>query len=661
MPPNRPPGEPPQRGQAPDAGRRRVPARAAADAAPEELRAEVEAAISGRLLATIDELDEDAVLWLAAPPLWTRGAAEAAGFPARPVIDFVRRARDAGWCKARGPLLDNAPSDLVFWMPDEVRRAVVDVLRGRLGGQRFTEDHRQVAERVDQVATTLTSGSSPGPAGEELPGALAAWAELMTRLPLLRSWPTTSAAEGRPARPSGVRVVTDPGTGLLIRTQQAVADRDLGRAQDLVAAGEAIAGVLGGTTEQALSRARRLLALGLRRRQDERALVRYLDRPELSGAVARLLDRDAPAKGTESAAGVPPPAGPAWTLHLRGVGGVGKTMLIRYLASGRYAADRKLAPIAVARADFDRINPDYPVRRPVQLLLELADELALHAAASDRADQALTVFRARAARAHEAVSGLREAGGSPLRNPEVALAVDRFGDVLAEMGDVLLILDTCEELAKADLGNPATPAVRATLDIIERLHKRAPAARVLFAGRRPLPTRPYLAVQPVAGFTVDEAQRYLAVSVSRPLPAELTEEMIRHSAAVDGPVPAAGQLPARVSPFDLALYAAWADEDPELDVAQVGRGSDAYVEGRIIERLADPLVVRALPVLAAAGRCRVTTIAALLDCDPDVLGRRLAEQEWIAADGDPVTHVAAKPTLASRLRRYFESDERRAE
>jgi len=646
MPPSRSPGS--RRGaagrdQAAEAETR--PARVEA-AAAETLRAEVEAAIKDRLLATIDELGQDAVLWLAAPPVWTLGAARAAGFPAAPLIEFVRRACAAGWCKARGPLLDNASPDLVFWMPDEVRRAVVDVLRGRLGDKRLRQDHRRVAVRALQVAETLIYEVPPGLTvlpGDEVPGALAAWADLMIRPPLPRTVPPARDADGKPASPSG----TDLGTGLVARTQQAVADRDLGRAQDLVAAGEAIAGVLAGTTEQALSRARRLLALGQRRRQDERALNRYLDRPELSGAVARLLDR-----GEQE--------GP-WALHLRGVGGVGKTMLIRYLASGRYAAGRGLPPIPVARADFDRINPDYPVRRPVQLLLELADELALHAAASDRADQALTAFRARAARAHEAVSGLREAGGSPLRNPEVALAVDRFGDVLAELGNVLLILDTCEELAKADLGNPATPAVRATLDIIERLHERAPTARVLFAGRRPLPGRPYLAVQPVAGFTVDEARRYLAASAARPLPPELAEEMIRQSAAVDGPVPAAGQLPARVSPFDLALYAAWADEDEELDVAQVSRGSDAYVEGRIVERLADPLVVRALPVLAAAGRCRVATIAALLDCDPELLGRRLAEQEWIDADGDPVTHVAARPTLAVRLRGYFESDERRAE
>jgi len=137
--------------------------------------------------------------------------------------------------------------------------------------------------------------------------------------------------------------------------------------------------------------------------------------------------------------------------------------------------------------------------------------------------------------------------------------------------------------------------------------------------------------------------------------------MIRQSPALDGPVPPEGQLPERISPFDLALYAAWADEDPGLEVAQVSRGSDAYIEGRIIERLDDQLVTRALPVLACAGRCRVETIAGFLECDPAALGASLAAQEWVDAEGDPPAHVAARPALARRLRRYFGADERRAD
>lgn len=583
----------------------------------DEVPPEVTTAIRDRVLATADELGPEAVLWLAAAPLWTLDMAEAAGFPASPLIEFVRRARDAGWCKARGPLRDDAPPDLVFWMPDEARRAAMDELRSRNGSGLIAAQQRRVASGVAQVMAELATYSAHGPPtlqlpGGELPGALVAWTQLMES-----SRESFPAGSGMGSSGLDALQATLVGRSLFAWAKEAVAAGDLGRAQDLVAAGEAIAGVLAGPVEQALGQARRMVALGRQRRQDERALGRYLDRPELSEAVDLLLDRDRARQGP-------------WALHLRGAGGVGKTMLIKYLASGRYAADRGRPAFPVVRADFDYISPDYPLRRPVQLLLELADELVLHTAVNVRADRALTAFRARAARAHEAASGRREADESPLRNEEVASAVDSFGDVLAELGDVLLVLDTCEELAKADLGNPASPRVRAMLDTIERLHQRAPSARVLLAGRRRLPARPYLAVQEVDGFTQDEARRYLAASRGRPLPAELAEEMIRQSPAVDGRASAQGELPERVSPFDLALYAAWAEDDPDLDVAEVRRGSDAYVEGRIIGRLGDPLVVQALPLLAAAGRCRVATLAEVLDCDPAVLGLPAAIMDELA-------------------------------
>ena len=595
-------------------------------AAPDQVLTEVQAAfqdaVRNRLRGVLDELGVEPTLWLAVPPLWTRDLALAAGFPVRDLLGFVRRARGLGWCKTRGPLVADDSVELHFWMPDEVRREVIDVL------SKLSPTGRLRAESEADVIAHRLAGLGIGsarPSVANVPGALGSWVTLMT---------LTAPRVPR---------------ALVRMMERAVTDRDLGAAQYLVAAGEALAPVIGGTADVALDRARRLLSLGLRRRQDERALGKYLDRPELSRAVARLLAPD----------------GGQWALHLRGVGGVGKTMQIRYLASGRYARERGLPPIPVARVDFDHMRPDYPVRRPVQLLIELADELSLHTAAVERADRQMEDFRTRATRAHEVISGVREASGPPLDNPEVGLAIDSFGAVLdqvgKEYGGVLLILDTCEELAKADMGNPAAPAVRATYAIIERLWRRAPSLRVLFAGRRPLPERGYLAVQPVAGFTVEEARRYVDMFSARPPSAELVDAMIRQSPAVELPRDPVAQEPPeeRVSPFDLALYAAWADEDPELSVARVDAGSDAYIEGRIIERLDDPLVKRALPVLATAGRCRVETIASLLGADPVSAGRQLAAQEWIEATGDPPTHVMASPALARRLRRYFSSDERR--
>jgi len=582
-----------------------------------EFPALVAEAVQAERAAAMEDLGRDATLWLAAVPLWTRGAAEAARFPAPSVIEFVKRARDVGWCETRGSLRGQRAANLRFWMPNAVRRDVVDLLSRLEGAEPLVREATKIAELI----TSLGRATGTGDERDEiaLPGTLLGWAGLM--------------------------MAEAPDLALVDRVRQAVQARDLSGAQHLVAAGDALAALLAGTAELAADRARRLLNLGTRQRQDGRALEYYLDRPELSGAVTRLLQ----------------PGDANWALHLRGAGGSGKTMLIRYLASGRYAAERGMAAIPIARADFDHMSPDYPVRRPVQLLLELADELALHTAAVGRADRALRRFRASAAGLHESLSSVREERPSPMQIPQVLGAIDDFAAMLAELPEVLLILDTCEELAKADSGDPAAPAVATTLAIMERISVGASSVRVLFAGRRPLPRRDYLEVREVTGFTIDEARRYLAAFSSRPLADDLVDAMICQSPAVDLAVPPPGELPSRVSPFDLALYRSWAEQDPGFDTGSVAQGTDAYIEWLIIERLRDPHVLRALPVLACAGRCRIATIASFVGTDAAVVGPRLAEQEWIDADGDPPMHITAKPALAARLRHYFSAPDREAE
>lgn len=574
-------------------------------------------AIRAERSAVIDKLGRDPVLWLAVAPLWTRDAAEAAAFPASGLTGFIEQACAAGWCETRGSLLDDEPGGLLFWMPDEVRRDALSILAEQPGPD-LVKKAVDIARRVTAVTTRYQRAGTAG----ALPGALLDWAELLTQ--------------------------RAPEQALVDRVRAAVEADELGRAQQLVSAGETLAPLLSGTAELALDRARRLMSLGARRRNDRRALIHYMDRPELSAAVAALRHAD-----TEQ-----------WALHLRGVGGVGKTMLIRDLASGHYATEGKIAPFPVARADFDHISADYPVRKPVQLLVVLSDELALHAAGVTQADQALYSFRAAATSAHEMLSSSREDDGPVLDNPLVLRAVDAFAQVLESLSGVLLVLDTCEELAKADAGNPDAPAVTATFDIIERLQAHAPSMRLLLAGRRPLPDRHYLAVTDVDGFTVDEATTYLTEFSSRPLSSELVTAMIRQSAAVDAEIPKPGTMPGRVSPFDLALYLSWAEEDPHLSKERVLAGSDAYVEGRILERLRDPLVRSALPALAMIGRSRVETLASFttgVTQAATTLGTRLAEQEWIDASGDPPRYVTPKPVLGQRLRRYFGAPGRAAQ
>jgi hypothetical protein len=586
-------------------------------AAAPDPAAEVEKQIQAERVAAIGRIGVIPTLWLAAVPLWSRISAESAGFPVPDIPGFIEQALDAGWCKTRGRV------NPYFWITDEARRDVIGDLSTLLKAGQLQRAVAEVAEAVIRAGSRDRASRGTPP---EIPGGLRTWADLV------------AAAE--PARIPAL---------LVERAAKAVADYDSDLVQELDAACEALAPLVatspgGARAGGALDRARRILALGTRRGQLERSLDHYLDRSELRDAVTRLLQPD----------------NEHWALHLRGVGGVGKTMLIRYLASGRYADARQIAPIPLASVDFDRIAPDYPVRRPVQLLVELADDLQLHTAAAERADRALASFRARATSAHEAVSGLRESAVPPLQHREVALAVDDFAAAVNELGGALLIVDTCEELAKADMDSLAAPAIRAMLDIIERLHERAPRVRVLLAGRRPLPSRGYLAVQPVAGFTLAESRQYLAASVPGMLSPELADAIIRQCAAIDGAASPPGSLPEHTSPFDLALYAAWAAHDPELDVSQVEKGGDGYVERRIIQRLEDPLVNQVLPLLGSSESIGVGSLARALECDPAALRRGLTaqEQEWGDAFTQSGDRVTTSPALARRLRAYFSAPDR---
>src|SRR5262249_48862041 len=173
--------------------------------------------------------------------------------------------------------------------------------------------------------------------------------------------------------------------------------------------------------------------------------------------------------------------GPFWALHLLGVGGVGKTMLVRYVASGRFASDRQRPVLPVARVDFDHLDPRYPEQRPAELLLALGGDLAGFAVARS-ADRSLR-------RLNDAVAVLHESlATGPTAAPQPQLltqAIDAFVKFLNELQrPPLLVLDTCEELAKLHVPGVTAPTVERTFEILERIHAKLPSVRVLVAGRR---------------------------------------------------------------------------------------------------------------------------------------------------------------------------------
>src|SRR5262249_24075577 len=118
---------------------------------------------------------------------------------------------------------------------------------------------------------------------------------------------------------------------------RALDEGDVARALDWIETGTALADAVGDELAGIVRYANRRLELIYRQIHDERQLARFLLRREQVDAFDRLMD-----------------GGDGWALHYVGVGGVGKTMLLRHLA--KIAADRG---IATARVDFDYLSADY--------------------------------------------------------------------------------------------------------------------------------------------------------------------------------------------------------------------------------------------------------------------------------------------------------------
>jgi hypothetical protein len=277
----------------------------------------------------------------------------------------------------------------------------------------------------------------------------------------------------------------------------------IGVLNSLLDAATLLAMPLGGQIEVAVRMGRHRLELHYRREIDRRRLAFFVPRAEQIECFERLLD----GRGEE------------WAVHYLGLGGVGKTMLMRYLENGLRDARRR--DYIMARVDFDYLSPDYPVRRPAQLLLELGDSLQLHIQSS-RAESAFRRFCDKAEDAHKEFK-MEPPAGDPLANlhrPEFEEVMAAFCEFLQRLpSPIVLLLDTCEELARLRPNGSFQPAVQATFEILERMHagmSSHPSARlcVVFAGRRLLAVggRDWVA----KGGDEPERNKYFAVKADRP-------------------------------------------------------------------------------------------------------------------------------------------------
>ncbi|HWU91143.1 MAG TPA: ATP-binding protein, partial [Kofleriaceae bacterium] len=346
-----------------------------------------------------------------------------------------------------------------------------------------------------------------------------------------------------------------------------------------------------------------------------------------------------------------------WALHYVGVGGTGKTSLIRHLGT-RVAAEQGLQ---VARIDFDHLSPTYPARDPGQLFATLLYELT-SLIETERQDKLLGFLdRALEALSHEplpATSNVR----ALLDTRAVAELTSWFGSLLQTFPRPTLILDTCEELTKLELVDGLIPSVEATFLLLERFHELAPDLRVVFAGRRLLAgeyanwrapddaarrggvgtRRDYVRLHELRGFDRSEAITYLdkRLPASRHADPELTEKLLalspeplRVQALAAGD---AGPAESHYNPFDLSRYADWVEAEPEVQAdALDAAGADPYVEVRIIQRMGQ--LDALLPAVALLRRFDAAMLGDALPpgVDPRPVFDELARHEWLRVKGVP--------------------------
>lgn len=613
----------------------------------------------------LTDLEPRPLAWLALLPAWTEALARACSFPAKDLETFLREARAAGLCERR-----TRDGQEVFAVPVAERAKLLTRLRAQQGQEFLLTQAATLGPRVQAYAESANEAVAP---------TVRRWAELAARL------------KGREGRTIDLRPAAhwlDRQVTALIEQQQT------GEALAWVRTGQAVGDLFGGPLETTARLGERRLEIAYRRIQDARLLEAFLPRQEQIEAVERLLWPPQP-PWLSGLAAPPKPLTtdvmPVWALHYLGVGGVGKTMLLRYITAtlaARYG-------YVTSRIDFDYISPQYPTRKPGQLLLELADELRVYGDVRSH----LSSFRSAVDALHEKFSGPGvepdpvKALQSDAIAPLFRSVIDSFARVLSALDrKVLLILDTCEELAKYRGSGHRLPSVEATLYILQTLHRRRPEVRVVFAGRRrlaqggagwhaddehlahqhlPVP-QPYLALHLIRGFTRAEAEQFIVGKKQVRAAPEVREAVLAGSREVIAGVvvhqeashasPADASDADRYNPFDLALYADWLLEEPDLarDVIVSGE-DDPYIERRIRARLQEPLQ-RLLPAVALLGRFDERMLRPLLDEDREAARsrfRELADQEWIDYQRDEdlaVTFLGVNPNLLVRLRRYYRRD-----
>ena len=273
-------------------------------------------------------LGERTLAWLALVPVWTVKLALRAGFPTPnflaessgdALLAMLDAAAAGGLVEHRPPAQEDEEESFErllprevehhFWMPEPERAKTLADLRERSGATRLQEE-------LNVIVAALTLD-------RDAPNGLENW------LPLAKE--AVGGLDGA-ARFLEIRLdaLLPRKAGTTLRT---------GEALESLRHAEMLALALGGELDLAVIRAYNAIASAYRLAHDRRALEGFIPRTEQIAAFRNLLEKPSG-----------PPANAPWAIHFLGIGGVGKTMLVRHITSDspRSAATPRRASISIS-------------------------------------------------------------------------------------------------------------------------------------------------------------------------------------------------------------------------------------------------------------------------------------------------------------------------
>lgn len=533
-----------------------------------------------------------------------------------------------------------------FSVAEYAKADLIEYLRKKAGGAFVTSIAIQAGSTIDGIVQDRSGKQG----GIDIPPRTALWASIAAQCTNFGAAGTFICGQVRAAVDSGATV----------------------EALEILDTAADVARIVGAELEPSVAMARHHIQLSFRQSADERHLTRYLPRKEQTDDFLQLIN------GPDS----------NYALHYLGMGGVGKTMLLRYI-TGRLAwRDNQKLP--TTRLDFDHLSPDYPAQKPGELLANLAEELRLWGGPDQ--ESRFAAFTLELSSVHATLTQLENRFEDPLANVRSDMfrrLIDKFAALLTDLPKpVILILDTCEELAKLEPVGTKLTSVEATFMILEALHDRVPQIRIVFAGRRLLAqagdkmgpnqycwcaapgslsernrllpeNKDYLRLHIVRGFTQPEAILYLTKIAQLKLDPQRQQAILNSSPDAGMPADILWNRPLssgdsdepRYNPFDLSLYAEWIREMPALPVEVIeSRETDPYVETRIEGRIFDEGIKSALPAVVLMRRFDLDMLREVVPDGAAQAYRDLGSQEWIDYQPDA---LQLDLNLLPRLIHYF--------